>query len=69
MENLVVYNIMTYINKRVPPLSEIKKEYEEMGSEKFINLYIKYEGFIGPVESIDFLNSIFEKNQTTKNNK
>jgi hypothetical protein len=60
---------MTYINKRVPPLSEIKKEYEEMGSEKFINLYIKYEGFIGPVESIDFLNSIFEKNQTTKNNK
>ncbi len=60
---------MTYINKRVPPLSEIKKEYEEMGSEKFINLYIKYEGFIGPVKSIDFLNSIFEKNQTTKNNK
>jgi hypothetical protein len=60
---------MTYINKRLPPLSEIKKEYEEMGSEKFINLYIKYEGFIGPVESMEFLKNVFKEDQLIKNNK
>lgn len=60
---------MTYINKRLPPLSEIKKEYEEKGHEEFVRIYIKYDTFIGPSESMDFLNEVFEKNQTIKNNK
>lgn len=59
---------MTYITKRLPPLAEIKKEYEDRGHAAFYNLYSKYEGFMGPSESMDFLNEVFEKNQTIKNN-
>ena len=60
---------MTYITKRLPSLEEIKKEYEEKGHVAFCNIYSKYEGFMGPSESMDFLNEVFEKNQTIKNNK
>lgn len=69
MENLVVYNIMTYIRKRLPELEEIKQEYERDGHEKFYRIYSKYDTFMGPSESMDFLNSVFEKEQTIKNNK
>lgn len=60
---------MTYIKKRLPELEDIKQEYERDGHETFYRIYSKYDIFMGPSESMAFLNSVFEKEQTIKNNK
>lgn len=64
MENLGVYNSMTYIRKKLSSLSELKKEYDERGHEEFCRIYVKYDSFIGSPESMDFLTSVLKKEKT-----
>lgn len=44
---------MTYINIYIPKLSELKQRLEE--NPKLIEYYMKYEGWTGDSESIDYL--------------
>ena len=60
---------MTYIKKRLPELNDIKQEYERDGHETFYRIYSKYDTFVGPFESMDFVKSVFEKELIIKNNK
>lgn len=66
MENLVVYNNMTYINKRLLELDDLKKEYDRLGEKEFIRIYSKYEGFMGSQESIEFIKQVFSKEIKSK---
>ena len=44
---------MTYINIYIPKLSELKQRLEE--NPNLIEYYIKYEGWTGDSDSIDYL--------------
>ena len=59
---------MSYVRKRLPELDELKKEYEDLGHEEFLRHYSKYDTFIGPSESMIFLNQVFKKEELNKNN-
>ena len=50
---------MTYIIVRLPKLEELKKELED-NPEK-IKTYMKYEGYDGNEDSIDYLTEQIEK--------
>ena len=44
------------MNKRyLPGVDELKKEYLRMGHHDFVGLYKKYEVFIGPEKSANFI--------------
>tara|TARA_Y100000361_G_scaffold131864_1_gene128843 strand:- start:11 stop:196 length:186 start_codon:yes stop_codon:yes gene_type:complete len=49
----------------VGPLKDIKNYYEKAGKKEFIKRYEKVEVFIGPGESIDFINDILEEHFKT----
>ena len=44
---------MTFIKTYLPELKELK---ERLKSEKWINFYSKHDVYMGPVESVDYLN-------------
>jgi hypothetical protein len=44
---------MTYITAHIPKLEELKKRLED--DPKLIEYYMKYEGWDGDSESIDYL--------------
>jgi transcriptional regulator with AAA-type ATPase domain len=44
---------MTYINIYIPKLSELKERLSE--NPKLIEYYMKYEGWTGDSDSIDYL--------------
>lgn len=47
------------LNKKyLPDLEKIKEEYEKSSPSDFIKKYSKYEVFIGPIESINFIEKI-----------
>jgi hypothetical protein len=62
---------MTYITKYLPTVEELEKELEKYPNN--IKIYMKYEGFLGPEGSIDYLTKKIEehiknkKNESTKN--
>jgi len=62
---------MTYITAHLPKLEELKKELED--NPKRIETYMKYMGFEGPDETIDYITNKIEehiknkKNESTKN--
>jgi len=47
---------MTYINIYIPKLSELKERLAE--NPKLIEYYIKYEGWTGDSDSIDYLDKM-----------
>jgi transcriptional regulator with AAA-type ATPase domain len=56
---------MTYINIYIPKLSELKQRLEE--NPNLIEYYIKYEGWTGDSDSIDYLDEMVKeyiKNKT-----
>ena len=56
---------MTYINIYIPKLSELKQRLEE--NPKLIEYYMKYEGWTGDSDSIDYLDEMVKeyiKNKT-----
>jgi transcriptional regulator with AAA-type ATPase domain len=56
---------MTYINIYIPKLSELKQRLEE--NPKLIEYYIKYEGWSGDSDSINFLEQKAEEFFKNKN--
>jgi len=50
---------MTYINIYIPKLSELKERLAE--NPKLIEYYIKYEGWTGDSDSINFLEEKVEE--------
>ncbi len=61
---------MTYITKYLRSVEDIKKELEEYPEN--IKYYMKYQGFTGDSDSIDFINLkikeyINKENENTKN--
>ena len=56
---------MTYINIYIPKLSELKQRLEE--NPKLIEYYIKYEGWTGDSDSINFLEEKVEEFFKNKN--
>jgi transcriptional regulator with AAA-type ATPase domain len=50
---------MTYINIYIPTLSELKQRLEE--NPNLIEYYIKYEGWTGDSDSINFLEEKVEE--------
>jgi transcriptional regulator with AAA-type ATPase domain len=56
---------MTYINIYIPKLSELKERLEE--NPKLVEYYMKYEGWTGDSDSIDYLDEMvreYIKNKT-----
>lgn len=47
----------------VQDFNKVKEQFEELGLEKFVNLYIKRDTFIGPSEAIDFIFEKFEEHK------
>ena len=44
------------LNKRyLPELKELKEEYKTRGHEEFVRIHRKYEAFIGPIQSVNFV--------------
>jgi len=62
---------MTYIVKYLPNIKDLKEEFESYPDN--IKYYLKYEGFTGSSESINFLEQKIKehiknkKNESTKN--
>ena len=56
---------MTYINIYIPKLSELKERLEENTNQ--IEYYIKYEGWTGDSDSINFLEEKVEEFFKNKN--
>ena len=50
---------MTYINIYIPKLSELKERLAE--NPKLIEYYIKYEGWTGDSDSIDYLDEMVKE--------
>ena len=57
---------MTYITKYLPKLEDLKKELES--NPNAVKHYLKYEGFIGDSDSIDYLDETI-KNYLKENKK
>lgn len=57
---------MTYITARLPKLEDLKKEFEN--NPDIIETYIKYMGFDGSSESINYLEEKIEEYIKNKNN-
>ena len=56
---------MTYINIYIPKLNELKERLAE--NPKLIEYYMKYEGWTGDSDSIDYLDELVKeyiKNKT-----
>lgn len=51
---------MSFNKKFIKPLPEVKDEYFRLGHEQFVNLYKKADAFIGPSDSIDFIQDRFK---------
>lgn len=47
----------------VPELKEVQQMYEEQGHIEFVKFLRRRDAFIGPPESIDFINQILKKEQ------
>ena len=47
----------------VPELKEVQQMYEEQGHTEFVKFLRRRDAFIGPPESIDFINQILKKEQ------
>ena len=47
----------------VPDLPDLKEMYEDMGHSEFIKLAYRRDAFIGPTDSIDFINRLLKKEQ------
>lgn len=48
---------MGFNKKFVQPLDKVMEEFEEMGEKEFIRRYSKVDSFVGPTESIQFINT------------
>ena len=46
---------MGFNKKYLPELKELKEEYKTSGHEEFVRIYRKYDAFIGPAPSINFV--------------
>jgi transcriptional regulator with AAA-type ATPase domain len=55
---------MTYINIYIPKLSELKERLAE--NPKLIEYYMKYEGWTGDSESIDYLDEMVREHIKNK---
>jgi transcriptional regulator with AAA-type ATPase domain len=55
---------MTYINIYIPKLSELKERLAE--NPKLIEYYIKYEGWTGDSDSIDYLDEMVREHIKNK---
>ena len=61
---------MTYITKYLPNIKDLKEEFESYPDN--IKYYVKYEGFVGSSESIEYIEKKIEEyknkqNESTKN--
>jgi hypothetical protein len=65
MEKLVVYNSMSFNKKRIPALSELKKNHEELG-DVYLEQFRSCDALIGSVDSGKYLDDFF-KNQAAAN--
>lgn len=55
---------MSINRKNIKGLKEIKKEYFEMGHEKFVRIYGKCDVFTGLTPEVDsFLNHVIKENK------
>lgn len=45
----------------LPEVNEIKKFYDDAGFDAFVKRYVKVEVFLGPSDSIDFINEKLEE--------
>ena len=50
----------------LPSLKELKKTYDRDGHEEFVRSYKRTEAFIGPSQSINFVQKMINKKQKTK---
>lgn len=51
---------MSFNKRFVRSLPEVKEEYFEQGHEEFVKIYKKADAFIGPSDSIDFIEARFK---------
>lgn len=56
---------MTYITKHLPELDALKKELETNPTN--IRYYVKYMGFVGNSDSIDYLENKIKEYYESKN--
>jgi hypothetical protein len=65
MEKLVVYNNMSFNKKRIPELSELKRNHAELG-DSYLDQFRSCDALIGPADSGKYLDDFF-KNQAVAN--
>ena len=59
MEKLVVYNSMSFNKKRIPKLSELKRNHEELGDD-YLEQFRSCDALIGPADSGKYLDDFFK---------
>ena len=59
MEKLAVYNNMSFNKKRVPELSELKKNHAELG-DSYLEQFRTGDALIGPIDSSKYLDDFFK---------
>ena len=47
----------------MPNLTELKETYSEIGHAEFMKFLSRREAFIGPIDSINFINQLIKKEQ------
>ena len=52
---------MSFNKKFIKPLKEVEAEFKEKGMDSFVQSYIKADAFIGPADSIRFIESKIEE--------
>jgi len=57
---------MGFNKKYVRSLHELKEELAELGKDKFIWIYSKADAFIGPSDSIKFIQDTLNSNKNSK---
>lgn len=59
------YLILMGVNKKfLQELKKLKEEYSEKGRDEFIKKYQKADVFIGPSESINFLEKVLKSKKS-----
>jgi len=59
MEKLAVYNNMSFNKKRIPELSELKKNHVELG-DSYLEQFRTVDALIGPIDSGKYLDDFFK---------
>lgn len=57
-----VYKAMSANIKYLQAVESLQKEYLELGHQKFVERYRKYDAIIGSIESQEYIKQIFNQN-------